>query len=173
MWGKEKLTGSYLFWKSLQCSQVEGGKEKKSKLYNPWCLVLVLTLVLLVLALCFFSLRYLWSPSLGKVRTKHVLAVGPVLGLIATACRRRRVRVPAQSDERHTAAKPSRFHQREENNSPVRATGVSVCGGNHTKSQRRLSAVCIVFWEIKRSVGYREKKGQPVFCCARLWPSDV
>lgn len=54
---------------------VEGGKEKKSRFYNPWCLALVLTLVLLVLALCFFSLRYLWSPSLGKVYDHQYKAV--------------------------------------------------------------------------------------------------
>lgn len=66
----------------------------------------------------FFQPEIPMEPQSGQGKNKHV---GLVFGLIATACRRR-VRVSAQSDERHTAAKPSRLHQREENNSPVRET---------------------------------------------------
>lgn len=49
------------------CLQVELGKEKKAKYHTYQRVALVLALVFLVLALCVFSLRYLWSPSLGKV----------------------------------------------------------------------------------------------------------
>ncbi|XP_061581679.1 tenomodulin [Cololabis saira] len=51
-----------ILWKD-----VEGGKEKKAKYHTYQWAALVLALVLLVLALCVFGLRYLWGPSLGKV----------------------------------------------------------------------------------------------------------
>lgn len=54
--------------KAQSVLQVEVGKPKKAKHYTYQRMVLVLALVLLILALCVFSLRYLWSPSLGKVR---------------------------------------------------------------------------------------------------------
>lgn len=54
--------------KYLYCLQVEAGKEKKAKYSMYQRVALGLALVFLVLALCFFSLRYLWSPSVGKVR---------------------------------------------------------------------------------------------------------
>lgn len=104
---------------------------------------------------------------------------GHVFGLIATDCRR--VWVSPQSDERHAAAKPSRLHQREENNSLVRETAVECgrCGGGGggmggTTQRARggylLSALCS--GKLK-GVWVTGKKGQPVFCCARLWLSDV
>lgn len=43
------------------------------------------------------------EPQFGKGKNKCGLAVGQAFGLIAAACRR--VRVSAQSDERHAAAK--------------------------------------------------------------------
>ncbi|KAK2904363.1 hypothetical protein Q8A73_011020 [Channa argus] len=45
---------------------VELGKEKKAKYQTYQRVALVLALVFLVLALCVFSLKYLWSPSRGK-----------------------------------------------------------------------------------------------------------
>lgn len=48
--------------------QVEAVKEKKARYHTYQRVGLALALVFLVLALCIFSLRYLWSPSLGKVR---------------------------------------------------------------------------------------------------------
>lgn len=57
-----------IFILNLYFSQVEVGKEKKAKYHTYQRVALALALVFLVLALCVFSLRYLWSPSLGKVR---------------------------------------------------------------------------------------------------------
>ncbi|XP_068182603.1 tenomodulin isoform X1 [Antennarius striatus] len=54
---------------------VEVGKEKKVKNLTYQRLALVLALVILVLAICVFSLRYLWSPSLGKVYDHRYKAV--------------------------------------------------------------------------------------------------
>lgn len=53
--------------------QAEDGKAKKSKYYMYQRAVLLLVLVVLVLVLCVFSLRYLWRPSLGKVRLNAAL----------------------------------------------------------------------------------------------------
>lgn len=61
---------------NLYCLQVEVGKEKKAKYHTYQRVALVLALVFLVLALCVFSLRYLWSPSLGKVRTNIISSFG-------------------------------------------------------------------------------------------------
>uniref|UniRef100_A0A3Q0RYN7 Tenomodulin n=1 Tax=Amphilophus citrinellus TaxID=61819 RepID=A0A3Q0RYN7_AMPCI len=55
--------------------QVETGKEKRAKYQTYQRVALVLTLVFLVLALCVFSLRYLWGPSLGKVYDHQYKAV--------------------------------------------------------------------------------------------------
>ncbi|KAI4819178.1 hypothetical protein KUCAC02_004447, partial [Chaenocephalus aceratus] len=54
---------------------VEAGKEKKAKYHTYQRVALVLALVFLVLGLCIFSLRYLWSPSLGKVYDHHYKAM--------------------------------------------------------------------------------------------------
>lgn len=48
--------------------QVEDGKAKKRRCYTYQRAVLLLVLLVLVLVLCVFSMRYLWRPSLGKVR---------------------------------------------------------------------------------------------------------
>lgn len=48
--------------------QLEDGKAKKRRCYTYQRAALLLVLVVLVLVLCVFSLRYLWRPSLGKVR---------------------------------------------------------------------------------------------------------
>uniref|UniRef100_A0A3Q4GZ36 Tenomodulin n=1 Tax=Neolamprologus brichardi TaxID=32507 RepID=A0A3Q4GZ36_NEOBR len=55
--------------------QVEAGKGKKAKYQTYQRIALILTLVFLVLALCVFSLRYLWGPSLGKVYDHEYKAV--------------------------------------------------------------------------------------------------
>uniref|UniRef100_A0A673CGQ8 Tenomodulin n=1 Tax=Sphaeramia orbicularis TaxID=375764 RepID=A0A673CGQ8_9TELE len=57
------------------CLQVEVGKEKKARYHTYQRVALILALVFLVLALCIFSLRYLWSPSLGKVYDHQYKAV--------------------------------------------------------------------------------------------------
>ncbi|KAM9795132.1 tenomodulin [Neosynchiropus ocellatus] len=54
---------------------VEEGKEKKAKYRALQRAALVLVLVFLILALCAFSIRYLWSPSLGKVYDHQYKAV--------------------------------------------------------------------------------------------------
>uniref|UniRef100_A0A3Q0SB80 Tenomodulin n=1 Tax=Amphilophus citrinellus TaxID=61819 RepID=A0A3Q0SB80_AMPCI len=59
-----------ILWKD-----VETGKEKRAKYQTYQRVALVLTLVFLVLALCVFSLRYLWGPSLGKVYDHQYKAV--------------------------------------------------------------------------------------------------
>ncbi|XP_037531636.1 tenomodulin [Nematolebias whitei] len=46
---------------------VEAAKEKKPKYHSCQWVVLTLALVFLALAVCVFSLRYMWGPSLGKV----------------------------------------------------------------------------------------------------------
>lgn len=66
----------------------------------------------------FFQPEIPVEPQSGQGKNKHGLAVGQVVVLIATVWGR--MRVSAQSDARHAAAKPSRSHQREENNYPVR-----------------------------------------------------
>lgn len=48
--------------------QVEDVKAKKRRCYTYQRAALLLVLMVLVLVLCVFSLRYLWRPSLGKVR---------------------------------------------------------------------------------------------------------
>uniref|UniRef100_A0A3B4FTP2 Tenomodulin n=1 Tax=Pundamilia nyererei TaxID=303518 RepID=A0A3B4FTP2_9CICH len=55
--------------------QVEAGKGKKAKYQTYQRIALILALVFLVLALCVFSLRYLWGPSLGKVYDHEYKAV--------------------------------------------------------------------------------------------------
>lgn len=65
-----KSSSQQILWKD-----VEAGKEKKAKYHTYQRVALVLTLVFLVLGLCIFSLRYLWSPSLGKVYNHHYKAV--------------------------------------------------------------------------------------------------
>lgn len=60
-------------------SQVEDGKAKKSRCYAYQRGALFLVLLLLVLVLCVFSLRYLWKPSLGKVSLNTGLPPSPVL----------------------------------------------------------------------------------------------
>ncbi|KAM6923404.1 tenomodulin [Xenentodon cancila] len=59
-----------ILWKD-----VEAGKDKKQKYHTYQWVALVLALVLLVLALCVFGLRYLWGPSLGKVYDHQYKAV--------------------------------------------------------------------------------------------------
>ncbi|XP_076005327.1 tenomodulin isoform X2 [Genypterus blacodes] len=54
---------------------VEVGKEKKAKYHTYQRAALILGLLFLVLALCAFSLRYLWNPSLGKVYDHQYKAV--------------------------------------------------------------------------------------------------
>ncbi|XP_058506460.1 tenomodulin [Solea solea] len=54
---------------------VEVAKEKKAKYHTYQRVALGLALVFLVLALSAFSLRYLWSPSLGKVYDHQYKAV--------------------------------------------------------------------------------------------------
>ncbi|KAG7517343.1 hypothetical protein JOB18_005328 [Solea senegalensis] len=54
---------------------VEVAKEKKAKYHTYQRVALGLALVFLVLALSVFSLRYLWSPSLGKVYDHQYKAV--------------------------------------------------------------------------------------------------
>ncbi|KAM4554731.1 tenomodulin [Leuresthes tenuis] len=65
-----KSSSQQILWKD-----VEAGKEKKAKYYTFQRVALVLSLVFLVLALCVFSLRYLWGPSLGKVYDHRYKAV--------------------------------------------------------------------------------------------------
>ncbi|XP_029021583.1 tenomodulin isoform X2 [Betta splendens] len=59
-----------ILWKD-----VEAGKEKRAKYQTFQRAALVLALVFLVLALCVFSLRYLWSPGPGKVYDHQYKAV--------------------------------------------------------------------------------------------------
>ncbi|KAM3613316.1 uncharacterized protein V6R79_024029 [Siganus canaliculatus] len=54
---------------------VEMGKEKKVKYHTYQVVALALALLLVVLAVCAFSLRNLWSPSLGKVYDHQYKAV--------------------------------------------------------------------------------------------------
>ncbi|XP_075959653.1 tenomodulin isoform X3 [Anarhichas minor] len=62
MEASSKSSSQQILWKD-----VEMEKEKKTKYHAYQRVALVLALVFLVLALCVFSLRYLWSPSPGKV----------------------------------------------------------------------------------------------------------
>ncbi|XP_060936272.1 tenomodulin [Limanda limanda] len=59
-----------ILWKDI-----EAVKEKKAKHHIYQRVALSLVLVFLVLALSVFSLRYLWSPSLGKVYDHQYKAV--------------------------------------------------------------------------------------------------
>ncbi|XP_035017245.1 tenomodulin isoform X2 [Hippoglossus stenolepis] len=59
-----------ILWKDI-----EAVKEKKAKYHIYQRVALSLVLVFLVLALSVFSLRYLWSPSLGKVYDHQYKAV--------------------------------------------------------------------------------------------------
>ncbi|XP_041846173.1 tenomodulin [Melanotaenia boesemani] len=65
-----KSSSQQILWKD-----VEAVKEKKTKYHTYQLVALVLTLVFLVLALCIFSLMYLWGPSLGKVYGHQYKAV--------------------------------------------------------------------------------------------------
>uniref|UniRef100_A0A673M900 Tenomodulin n=1 Tax=Sinocyclocheilus rhinocerous TaxID=307959 RepID=A0A673M900_9TELE len=57
--------------------KVELGKEKERKArYRAYqCAAIILSVVFLILALCIFSLRYIWSPSPGKVYDHQYKAV--------------------------------------------------------------------------------------------------
>ncbi|XP_042626071.1 tenomodulin [Cyprinus carpio] len=59
------------------CRDVELGKEKERKArYRAYqCAAIILSVLLLILALCIFSLRYIWSPSPGKVYDHQYKAV--------------------------------------------------------------------------------------------------
>uniref|UniRef100_A0A3Q4H5P7 Tenomodulin n=1 Tax=Neolamprologus brichardi TaxID=32507 RepID=A0A3Q4H5P7_NEOBR len=70
MEGSSQSSSQQLLWKD-----VEAGKGKKAKYQTYQRIALILTLVFLVLALCVFSLRYLWGPSLGKVYDHEYKAV--------------------------------------------------------------------------------------------------
>ncbi|KAM9849997.1 tenomodulin isoform 2-T2 [Aulostomus maculatus] len=59
-----------ILWKD-----VEMGNMKKAKYHTYQRVALALALVFLILALCVFSLRYLWSPSQGKVYDHQYKAV--------------------------------------------------------------------------------------------------
>ncbi|XP_031718346.1 tenomodulin isoform X2 [Anarrhichthys ocellatus] len=61
MEASSKSSSQQILWKD-----VEMEKEKKTKYHAYQRVALILALVFLVLALCVFSLRYVWSPSLGK-----------------------------------------------------------------------------------------------------------
>ncbi|KAF0039880.1 hypothetical protein F2P81_008115 [Scophthalmus maximus] len=64
-----KEENSYQRYQDLEHEddRVEMVKEKKAKYQTHQRVALALVLVFLVMALSVFSLRYLWSPSLGKV----------------------------------------------------------------------------------------------------------
>ncbi|XP_051810739.1 tenomodulin [Acanthochromis polyacanthus] len=70
MEASSQSSSQQILWKD-----VEAGKEKKAKYHTYQRVALVLALVFLILALCVFSLRYLWGPSLGKVYDHQYKAV--------------------------------------------------------------------------------------------------
>uniref|UniRef100_A0A671XBN7 Tenomodulin n=1 Tax=Sparus aurata TaxID=8175 RepID=A0A671XBN7_SPAAU len=70
MEASSQSSSQQILWKD-----VEVGKEKKSKFHTYQRVALVLALIFLILALSVFSLRYLWSPSLGKVYDHQYKAV--------------------------------------------------------------------------------------------------
>lgn len=112
------------------CLQVEVGKEKKSKYHTYQRLALVLALIFLILALSVFSLRYLWSPSLGKVRQS-------ISSLFANHqpychCLWRQMKDSLS----HHISKSYRLHQRKKYSSKE--------NGRPHKEPKAASAVCIV-----------------------------
>ncbi|GLD70402.1 tenomodulin isoform X1, partial [Lates japonicus] len=70
MEASSQSSSQQILWKD-----VEAVKEKKAKYHTYQRVALALALVFLVLALGVFSLRYLWSPSLGKVYDHQYKAV--------------------------------------------------------------------------------------------------
>ncbi|KAM9377811.1 tenomodulin [Pholidichthys leucotaenia] len=70
MENSNQSSSQQMLWKD-----VEAEKEKKTKYHTYQRVALALTLVFLVLALCIFSLMYLWGPSLGKVYDHQYKAV--------------------------------------------------------------------------------------------------
>lgn len=111
------------------CSlQVELGKDKKSKYPTFQRVALTLALLLLVLVLCVFSLRYLWAPSPGKVCVKMMITA-----LLSPSV----VSVVMMKDRGDAS---QRLHQRE-NTYAWNLNGHAVC------------AVCVVFGKIKIRVG--------------------
>uniref|UniRef100_UPI003EB9F631 tenomodulin isoform 3 n=1 Tax=Danio rerio TaxID=7955 RepID=UPI003EB9F631 len=62
-------SNSYFNSQQVLCKDVELGKEKdrKARYRTYQCAAIILSVVFLILALCIFSLRYIWSPNLGKV----------------------------------------------------------------------------------------------------------
>ncbi|XP_017263589.2 tenomodulin [Kryptolebias marmoratus] len=70
MEASSQSSSQQILWKD-----VEAAKEKKAKYHPCQWVVLILALVFLVLAVCVFSLRYMWGPSLGKVYDHQYKAV--------------------------------------------------------------------------------------------------
>ncbi|XP_035983330.1 tenomodulin [Fundulus heteroclitus] len=70
MEASSQSTSQQVLWKD-----VEAGKQKKTRFHSYHWVALVLAAVFLVLAVCVFSLRYLWGPSLRKVYDHEYKAV--------------------------------------------------------------------------------------------------
>lgn len=137
----------------LICFQVELGKEKKAKYHTYQRVALVLALVFLVLALCVFSLRYLWSPSLGKVR----LNITSLYASHQPYCHLCSVSVVFVKDRpSFHISKWYRLHQRE--NTQVKKTD------GHTKSQQQCLQSALYSTRLKRCVCYG--KDSCIFPCS-------
>ncbi|XP_027865363.1 tenomodulin isoform X1 [Xiphophorus couchianus] len=70
MEASSQSSSQQLLWKD-----VEAEKQRKTRFHNYHWVALVLAVVFLVLAVCIFSLMYLWGPSLGKVYDHEYKAV--------------------------------------------------------------------------------------------------
>lgn len=133
------------------------GKAKKAKYYTYQRMALVLALVFLVLALCFFSLRYLWSPSLGKVR----LNISSLFATHPPNCLLLSVAWEWEIDERH----PESPHQQ---TIQVTSKGKNILErkmDDHTKSQRQYLQSVLYSARLK-DVWAMEKA--TVFCSAHV-----
>ncbi|MEQ2302638.1 hypothetical protein AMECASPLE_008728 [Ameca splendens] len=84
---------------------VEAEKQKKTRSHNYHWVALVLAVVFLVLAVCVFSLRYLWAPSLGKVRLRSINARHSLIAILSE------VNVVFITDERHYEFPPLKIIQ--------------------------------------------------------------
>ncbi|KAM4732708.1 LOW QUALITY PROTEIN: tenomodulin [Anableps anableps] len=70
MEASSQSSSQQVLWKD-----VEAEKQKNPRFHNYHWVALVLAVVFLVLAVCVFSLIYLWGPSLGKVYDHEYKAV--------------------------------------------------------------------------------------------------
>lgn len=113
----------------------------------------------------FFQPEIPVEPRSGQGKTKYQPAVRRVVGLIATVCCQ--VWAWGQPDERHAASPHQQTMQVTSKGRKKKKYSSKGTGRPHNEP-KAVSAVCIVFWEIKRSVSSKKKRKKEEDSCVLL-----